>query len=80
MKIVDDDGDLIDDVPDGSAVIIVYPDKSLGALLPKIAGDVEVPANIQLGAALLVFLRDKDNVREVMRHLPRKRNRDYRAN
>lgn len=80
MKIVDDDGELIDELPDNSALVILYPDKTTGAVLPKMMGDVLVPEHIQLGAALLIFLREKDNVREVMRYLPRKRDPDYKAN
>lgn len=80
MKIVEDDGEVIDTMPDDSAVITLYPDKSAGVLLPKMAGDAQVPEHIQLAAALLAFLKEKDNVKEVLRWLPRKKNRDHKAN
>lgn len=80
MKIVEDDGEVIEELPDDSALIILYPDKMTGAVMPKMAGDAQVPEHIQLGAALLMFMKEAQNIKEVMRYLPRKKNRDYKAN
>lgn len=80
MRLVEDDGEVIDQLTDDTALIVLYPNRELGLIVQKMAGDTVVPEHIQLAAALLVFLKDRDNVREVLRHLPRKRDPDYKAN
>lgn len=83
MKLVTDDGELIDEIHNDAGIVIALPDGDIAAILPKLMDDSEatVPLNVQFCAALLVFLRNDDNYREVMRHLPRRRRGSgYKAN
>lgn len=80
MKLVEDDGEVIQDIGDDTALILLMPNKETGAVFQKMGGDVDVPQHMKLAAALLVFLKDEANVKEVMRYLPRKRAYGYKAN
>lgn len=80
MKLREDDGDLVYDVPDDSALLIFHPDDSMVILLETLAPNDPVPKNYLLASALAIFLKNKDNVQLVLDTLPLKKDGKHKHN
>lgn len=81
MKLIEDDGEVIQDIPDEAAMLVILPDRELGLILPARGEDEDVTEVEILAAAVGEFLRVPDNVRSVMLDYgPRFRDKNYKGN
>lgn len=68
MKWTTDDGEVIEEFPDGTAIVAVTPDMRIASVLELPPDDDdEVPANAVLAGACAPFLNDPANAEYVLR-------------
>lgn len=83
MKLIEDDGTVIEELPDDLAMLIVRPDRTMRALMPPRQRGEEVPLHsrpwhARLVIGLVTFLQYRSAVEAVMRHAPTTRNDKHR--
>lgn len=73
MKLVYDDGTVLDEFPDDCALLVFHPNGDVDAQLPKFGAPEDVvPEHMVKASQVLVFLSDSDNLDEIERFFRRK--------
>lgn len=80
MKLMDDDGELIGTFASDVALLAIASDGSMSAVFPKGNPDDVVPTHVKIVGALTLFLAEADNVKQVLRCLPQRRDSNHRHN
>lgn len=74
MKLIEDNGEIIEDLPDDAAVMLFCRGESRPTLItPTMAEDAKVPYHILLAGAATSYLQTDYGREQVMSHLPPER-------